>query len=157
MAARSARSNGAAGHVSLLKMCVGIDRVPELLAWQARRLEERRRRKQPLELYHRTMQVPKRAAEIVAGGSLYWVIKGYIRVRQRIDRIDVLEPPVEGKRCVLVLGPELVRTALQARRPHQGWRYLEAKDAPADLPGGIEATDDLPPELMAELRALGLL
>lgn len=151
------RSNGRAGHVNLLKMCVGIDTVPELVEAQSRRLAERRRLKQPAELYHRTRQVPKRAEEVVAGGSLYWVIKGLVRVRQRIVRIDILDPPVNTKRCALVLAPELVRTELLARRPFQGWRYLEVKDAPADLPEGADAGDELPPKLADELRELGLL
>jgi len=153
----TARANRGIRHVSLVKMCVGIDTVPQLIEVQKRRLAERRRLKQPAELYHRTRQVPKRAGEVVAGGSLYWVIKGFVRVRQHIVRIDILEPPVDLKRCALVLAPELVRTELQARRPFQGWRYLEGRDAPADLPEGADAGDELPPELAGELRDLGLL
>jgi hypothetical protein len=144
-------------YVNILKLCVGVDEVSELVAWQRRRLDERRRAKQPLELYHRTRQVPKRADEVVAGGSLYWIIKGFVRVRQRIIRIDLLDPPIDTKRCAFILEPELVRTELQARRPHQGWRYLDPKDAPGDLPGGMEPADDLPAELVAELRGLGLI
>ena len=156
MAAVRSQTNGAAGHVNLLKMCVGIDDVPQLARAQARRLEERRVRGEPAELRHLTRHIPKRTEEIVAGGSLYWIIKGFVRVRQPIIRIDLLDPPVGTKRCALVLGPELIRTELQARRPHQGWRYLQIKDSPADLPpprGG----EELPAEFAAELRALGLL
>ena len=153
----SAKTNGGTGHVNILKMCVGVDAVAQLAGFQKRRLAERKRRKEPPELFHRTRHVPRRGHEVVAGGSLYWVIKGFVRVRQRIVRIDLLDPPVEMKQCAFVLAPELVRTELQARRPFQGWRYLEAKDAPADLPPGADAGDDLPAELASELRELGLL
>ncbi len=152
--ARSAGS--AASHVNLLKLCVGVDSVDQLAGFQERRLAARRRRGGPAEHYHRTRNPPRRAGEVVAGGSLYWIIKGYVRVRQQIIRIDLLDPPVETKRCALVLAPELIGTELQARRPDQGWRYLDPKDTPRDLRAGGTA-DDLPPELAAELRELGLL
>ena len=62
----------------LLKLCVGCDSVEDLAQWQ--------RKRSPLE--HWTRNHPKRAAEIIAGGSLYWVIKGQIRVRQRIMKLE---------------------------------------------------------------------
>jgi len=157
MVALRQQANGGRGHVNLLKLCVGIDDVPALVRAQARRLEQRKARGEPAELRHLTRHVPKRAAEIVAGGSLYWVIKGFVRIRQPIVRIDLLDPPLETKRCALILAPRLIRTELQARRPHQGWRYLEIKDAPADLATSRGGGEDLPPELAAELKALGLL
>ena len=91
------------------------------------------------------------------GGSLYWVVKGFVRARQKLLRIDQLDPPVDGKRCAFVLHPKLVRTELQQRRPHQGWRYLKPQDAPRDLKPGEKGDAALPPELAAELKALGLL
>lgn len=135
----------------ILKLCVGVDTVEQLETSQARRLREG-----VVELRHLTRHVPRRADEIVEGGSLYWIIKGFVQVRQRIVRIDRLEAPIDQKQCAFVFAPELVRTELQARRPHQGWRYLETADAPPDLPEAGER-GDLPPELMAELRNLGLL
>ncbi len=143
--------------VNLLKMSVGIDHVDELADVQARRVAERQRAGEPAELRHMTRHAPRRAKAVLAGGSIYWVVKGFVRVRQRILRIDLLDEPVRGKRCALVLDPELVRTELQARRPHQGWRYLEVKDAPADLARRPAGSEDFPPELASELRALGLL
>ena len=140
----------------LLKICVGVEQVEELAAWQKQRLADMKRRGEKAELRHLTHQVPKRAQEIVAGGSLYWIVKGFARVRQRIRRIDVLQPPERGKHCALVLDRRLVQTELQPRRPHQGWRYLDAKDAPADL-DRARAKASLPAALAAELRQLGLL
>src|SRR3546814_17534153 len=100
--------------------------------------------------------VPTRAAEILDGGSLYWVMKGYIRCRQRLLGI---EPFVDGegvKRCRLVLDPEIVLTRRRERRPFQGWRYFAAQDAPAAVQG-VDDIDDMPEAMRAELEALGLL
>ena len=95
------------------------------------------------------------STELLDGGSLYWVIKGSVQVRQRL--VDV-RPFVDDDgiaRCRLVLEPKLVPTEWQPKRPFQGWRYLEPKDAPTDLGEGGGA-DDLPPALRAELAELGL-
>jgi hypothetical protein len=141
-------------YVNILKLCVGVDEVSELVAWQRRRLDERRRAKQPLELYHRTRQVPKRADEVVAGGSLYWIIKHRLVARQAI--LDFATSPRDG-RTIVRLAPELVRVRLQAMRAHQGWRYLDGADAPADLEGEPDGIDAMPPALLGKLAGLALL
>ena len=129
----------------LLKLCVGCDSVEDLRQWQ--------RKRSPLE--HWTRNHPKRAGEIVGGGSLYWVIKGQIRVRQRILALERREDE-EGAWCAIVLGRRLTRVQPRFHRPFQGWRYLEEDDAPPDLVKG-QAQDELPEKLAAELRSLGLL
>ncbi len=138
----------------LIKLCVGCDSIDDLTGWIAMRMAEKRRRGEPLEHHHVTRMVPKRIADLLDGGSLYWVIKGNVQVRQRL--LDI-RPFVDSEgigRCALVLEPKVVPTEWQPKRPFQGWRYLPAKDAPADLrslrKGG------LPAELSAELAALGL-
>jgi hypothetical protein len=108
-------------------------------------------------LMHRTRNFPRRAEEILDGGSLYWVIRGTVLVRQPIIGVERLEQQEGTKRCAFLLGPQWVRTRPQPRRPHQGWRYLEPADAPPDLPEGDTAEEDLPPHLVSELRELGLL
>jgi hypothetical protein len=141
----------------ILKMCVGIDDVDHLRRVQTARAKALiEAGKEPL-LRHRTRHVPRRADEIVDGGSLYWVIRGFVRVRQRIVAIERLDPPMDTKRCAFVYTAELIETQLQPRRPHQGWRYLDAKDAPADLSTQAAVAHDLPPEMASELRELGLL
>ena len=129
----------------IIKLCVGCDSVEELAEWQ--------RKRKPLA--HWTRNRPKRDKEIIAGGSLYWVIKGQIRVRQRILGLERREDE-EGVWCSIMLGRQLVRVQPRVHRAFQGWRYLEAKDAPADLVKG-EVADELPEKLASELRALGLL
>lgn len=138
----------AENRVHLLKLCVGVDRVEQLEQWQA----ERSARGEMLR--HVTRNRPRRDEEVLNGGSIYWIIAGAIRVRQRIIELERVQTG-EGLKCGLVFDSELVRTEPWSRRPHQGWRYLEDKDAPPDLPQGAEA-DDLPPELRAQLRDLGV-
>jgi hypothetical protein len=125
----------------LIKLCVGVSEVGELADWC----------KQRRPIVH-TRQTPKRAAEILEGGSLYWVIKGQVLVRQAILAIDTIE---EGpaSRCEILLDQTPLRTAPQPRRAFQGWRYLTAEDAPVDLSN--DAGEDLPAELAVALRSLG--
>jgi hypothetical protein len=139
----------------LIKLCVGVDTLEELAQWQKGRLAELKTKKKPLELMHVTRQTPKRAEEILDGGSLYWVIKGQIAARQRI--LALRETTKNGKpSCGIVYEPKLIATARRAHRPFQGWRYLNATDAPGDA-RGLKGGEGLPEALKAELSELGLL
>lgn len=142
--------------VHLVKLCVGADDISDLAEWQAERLAEKKKLKQPQVLAHVTRMAPKRAEELLSGGSLYWVMKGVIRCRQKLIGIEPFTDNEGIGRCRLVLDNEIVPTRRQERRPFQGWRYLEAKDAPPDVKKG-EAGDDMPEEMRRELEDLGLL
>ena len=123
--------------VHLIKLCVGVETVNELADWQDERLKRLKRENKPPELCHRTLQTPRRRDEILDGGSLYWVIKGYVLVRQRIVDLRADEKEDGTACCGIVLHPQLVGTRAHPRRAFQGWRYLEAYDAPEtprDLP-----------------------
>lgn len=139
--------------VHLLKLSVGTEEVAGLAAWQASRADQ-----SPDGLpRHVTRMWPRRDAEVLNGGSIYWVIQGMIQCRQRILRLD----PVTGqdgiKRCALVLDPALIRTAVTPKRPFQGWRYLALGDAPPDLPAGRDHEEALPPGLAGALADIGVL
>lgn len=139
----------------LLKLAVGCESVADLETWieDMRALAHRLGR--PFQQMHTTRMVPKRMAEIVGSGSLYWVIKGHVSARQRIVEI---RPFVDGDgigRCHLILEPVVVRVDPRPMRPFQGWRYLPAKDAPRDLDAA--GGGGLPEHLHKELAALGLL
>ena len=142
----------AGGHVNLVKLCVGAERVEDLVDWQART-----RGQNPDGLpRHVTRMWPRRAGEVLAGGSLYWVIKGVILARQRILRLDEV-PGADGiTRCGIVLDPTVVRTEAMPKRPFQGWRYFRPEDAPRDLPQGRQKDENLPPALMAALAEIGV-
>lgn len=138
--------------VHLIKLAVGCESVPHLREFQDDRLRTTGK------LQHVTRFTPKRAAEIAAGGSLYWIIGGEIRCRQRIRRLDAVTDEGGSPACGLVLDPKVVEVMPVGRRPFQGWRYLEAKDAPPDLATLARGRgDEMPPRLLAELRSLGLL
>jgi hypothetical protein len=143
----------------LIKLCVGTESIEDLASWQVERLKERRAagEKAP-QLFHRTFQMPKRREELLAGGSLYWVIKGLIQVRQPLS--DVVEGTKEDGTpcCVLLLKNELVPVRPVPRRPFQGWRYLSADEAPEDLEHSSAACiGAMPPRLRKELADLGLI
>lgn len=140
----------------ILKLCVGVDTVEDLAHWQADRIQGQKKRgvKTP-ELMHVTRMMPKRKDEILAGGSLYWVIKGQIAVRQRI--LDIRRVTKNGTpHCGLVYEPKLVALQRRAHRAFQGWRYFDPKDAPPDA-RGTKGLEKLPEKLQAELVELGLL
>lgn len=143
----------------LMKLCVGVGSIEELAERQRRVLERSSGggKADGARLVHTTRMTPKRRDALLDGGSLYWVIGGVIRVRQRLVDIAPFTDGAGVRRCHLVLDPELVPTRPQRRRPFQGWRYLEPADAPPDLDRGTAVSGDLPPEMAAELAELGLL
>jgi len=135
----------------LIKLSVGSESVESLRRWQARRLKLSGR------LFHQTRMMPRRADELVQGGSIYWVIKGMVQARQGLLAIEP-QADGEGRRStLLVLEPELHRVVPTPYRAFQGWRYLKPEDAPADLGEAAGDLPDMPPEMIAELRSLGLL
>jgi len=141
----------------LLKLCVGADSVEDLEAWIAQRLAAAEASGAKREQFHVTRMTPKRAAELTDGGSLFWVVKGNVQVRQRLLEVRPFTDDEGISRCRLVLEPILYRTRWQPRRAFQGWRYLETKDAPPDLGDDDGDLMALPPELRRELADLGLL
>ena len=143
--------------VNLVKLCVGITTINQLEQLQSmRRGEYVKAGRLPVNI-HITRNKPKRSKEIINSGSLYWVIRRQIRVRQKIIRIDDIEDAEGRKKCCLVLDPDLIKTEHRAYRPFQGWRYLEQSDAPADLSNKQKAGSEMPSEMEEELSGLGLL
>ncbi len=143
--------------IHLIKMSVGVEDVRHLESIQAQRLADAERRGGMPELMHITRHMPRRAAELLRGGSIYWVIKRFIRVRQPLADIRQIEGREGRKSCALVLEPGLIRTEIRSFRAFQGWRYFAVEDAPPDAPDSMAGGDDVPAELAAELRGLGLL
>jgi hypothetical protein len=137
--------------LNLIKLAVGVDDLAHLAQVEKERKRERGR------YGFFTRNMPKRADELLDGGSIYWVIKGQVRVRQLLKKFHPKEDE-EGRGYVIVeYDRALVPVIPRRHRPFQGWRYLEGKDAPRDLPKGHKGDDELPPSLAEELRELGLL
>lgn len=138
-------------NLHLLKLCVGVERPEDLASWQAHRALKGRTK-----FWHVTRMWPRRAEELLAGGSLYWVMKGAIACRQRIVALEEAVGEDGIRRCRIVFAPELIRTVPAPRRAFQGWRYLETKDAPRDIgPLGAEE-DEMPDEMRRALAEIGV-
>ena len=142
----------------LVKLCVGAASIEDLAAWQAARLKALRRKSRRAELFHTTFQSPKRQAELLDGGSIYWVIKGAIQARQRLIGFEEGRKADGSPACLLLLDTELVAVRPVPRRAFQGWRYLAEDDAPADLGvGGKGEIGKMPEQLRRELAELCLI
>jgi hypothetical protein len=137
--------------INILKLCVGADSVEDLLDWQ----RSQRPQWPDGKAIHVTRMWSRREAEVLEG-SLYWVIKGVIQARQRILDLQEVNLGDGIPRCALVLDAEVIRTEAAPRRPFQGWRYLDPKDSPRDLPKGRAKDDPLPPKLAQALAELVL-
>jgi len=138
-----------------MKLCVGCSSIEELVTWIDSSLVQKRVSGQTVEQLHTTRMTPKRIDKQAGDNSLYWIIKGNIQCRQRL--LDI-RPYTDGEginRCHLVLEPKVIPTEWQPRRAFQGWRYLNAEDAPRD--GNNKAHSTLPASLRQELANLGLL
>jgi hypothetical protein len=143
--------------VHLVKLCVGCESVDELTGWIAERKADRLRRGAAPERIHRTRMSPKRADEILDGGSIYWVIKGEIKVREAILELRAVTDEAGLSHCDIVLSGELVPVEPRRLRPFQGWRYLAAHEAPRDFRTFGTGAQALPAELARELSILGLM
>ncbi|MDE2447042.1 MAG: DUF1489 domain-containing protein [Alphaproteobacteria bacterium] len=134
----------------LIKLCVGVSEIEEMQSWVklARGAKE--------ELDHVTRMFPRRTDEVLDGGSLYWVIRGLILCRQPIADLQEVVGADGIQRCRIVFEPKIILVRPTPRRAFQGWRYLLAEDAPADLPRG-EKPGDMSDSMRRELAALGLL
>ena len=139
-------------HINLVKLSVGTESIDDMLGWQQQRASQSR----DGQYYHVTRMWPKREAELLDGGSIYWVIKGVIQCRQRILELREVIGQDDIRRCGIVLAPEIIRTASTPKKAFQGWRYLSPADAPGDLTDSQQAEDPLPPELQKALAALGV-
>jgi len=145
-----------APRLHLVKLSVGSESVETLIEWQAERCAERAAAGVDSRPRHVTRMTPKRAEELLAGGSIYWVIKRNIVGRQRIVALE----PVTGEdgiaRCAIILDPTIVRTDHRPKRPFQGWRYLKPEDAPDDLTEEGEILAEMPGSMREALSSFGV-
>jgi hypothetical protein len=142
----------------LIKLAVGCDSVKELKGWVAERMKVAKAKGLPQRHIHVTRMTPKRVEDILAGGSLYWVIRGEIAAREKIVAIEPFRDKDGIGRCRIVMQPKVIAVSPRPMRPFQGWRYFKEGDAPPDLTktaaSGLAA---MPEPMRRELRELGLL
>jgi hypothetical protein len=142
----------------MLKLAVGAEGVEDLAQWQQRRLAEMIKDTGKACICHATRMMPKRLDQLIEGGSLYWVIKGVIQVRQKIIAFGEGRSENDRPRCLIYLDPNLVVVRPTPRRAFQGWRYLKPEDAPPDLETrAAQRLAGLPLKMRQELAELGLL
>jgi hypothetical protein len=143
--------------INLLKTAAGLQEIDQLVARQA---GGKMRYVGKPATYAYTRYAPKRGDEILeSGGSIYWILKGRIAVRQKILGFEMVQEPGEKDWCKIVVDPQLYLTIAKPKRAIQGWRYLDDKDAPKDRGPYFAGLSDNepPPEMAEELRKAGLL
>jgi hypothetical protein len=135
----------------IIKLAVGVDDIDHLAKRQ--KLNKRGN------IEHRTRMMPKRIDELLAGGSMYWVIRGFIQVRRPLVAVREGKDSSGRKLCVLEMEPKLILVQPRAQRPFQGWRYLKADSAPMDMRGNMKSYVDpkMPKDMRLELVRLGLI
>ncbi len=136
----------------LIKLCVGADSVADLEAWIKQKTKGGKK-----ERVHTTRMVPKRAEELIDGGSLYWVIRGQVTCRERILDIRPFTDKDGIGRCRIVMDGKVKLVEPRPRAAFQGWRYLETKEAPRDLSRAAPGAARMPEARRRELQELGLL
>ena len=141
----------------IIKLAVGCESVKELKGWVAERIQTAKKKGLPPHHIHITRMTPKRVDEVLAGGSLYWVIRGEIAAREKIIAIEPFRDRDGIGRCRLVMQPKVVPVLPRPMRAFQGWRYFAEADAPPDLKSAGAGVVAMPEPLRRELRELGLL
>lgn len=141
----------------LIKLSVGAESIKDLRGWIAERVKQAKAKGLPPRHIHVTRMTPKRDAEILDGGSIYWVIKGEIAAREKILAIEPFRDRDGIGRCRLVMEPKLIPVSPRPMRAFQGWRYFDVKSAPPDLGKSAASVAAMPEPMRRELRDLGLL
>lgn len=141
----------------LIKLAVGVESVKDLKRRVAERAAAARQAGLAEHHIHITRMVPKRDAELLAGGSLYWVVRGEVAARETLVAIEPFRDSDGIGRCRIVMEPKVIAVSPRPMRPFQGWRYLAHTDIPADLGKAAASIEAMPEAMRRELRELGLL
>jgi len=140
----------------LLKLSVGSDTLDDVRGWAARSADAQAAMGRKRLSRSTTRMAPRRADEVLDGGSLYWVVKGVVQARQPVMGFSPFKDADGIGRVEVFLSPEVVAVRPRPCRPFQGWRYLRAQDAPNDMP--VSSQDSkIPPAMRQELMELCLL
>ena len=140
-------------YINLVKVCVGISSVANLIERQQSRIDSGQYKTPE----HITRMHPRRTNELLNGGSIYWIINGFIKARQSILALESRKGLDGIYRCAIVMNQKIVRTQQMRRRPFQGWRYLPPENSPADINDTLINGDTLPIEIAIEIDKIGVI
>ena len=140
--------------IHLRKLCVGAESIDDLSRYVERIVAQRRKAGNAPLYQHTTRMWPKRETELMKDGSIYWIIKGMMCVRQTIAGFEEHLSADGVRYCRMLLEPDLIRVDPRPHRPFQGWRYLRPDEAPRDLSASEQTME---PELARDLAELGLI
>ncbi len=140
----------------MIKLAAGAESIESFTEWQQHVIQQRKAAGLSANPVHETRMMPKRGAEIINGGSMYWVIKHKICLRQRIIEIERVEIEGAPKFCLIHFDPELVPVHVKVKRPFQGWRYFKDSDVPPDISPSSPAPADTPIHLELALKEAGV-
>ena len=142
--------------IHLLRVAVRVHSIADLRRKQDERLQERLKQGET-RLYTFTRNLPKRVDDLIDGGCIYWIIKKYIRVRQRILGVERHVNGEGRSYCAIQIDPDPIQVVARRQKSFQGWRYLKPDDIPLDLDISKSQVTDMPTEMTDELRELGLI
>ncbi len=123
--------------MNLVKLAVGISTINDLKVKQSLRFKTHNQN------IHITRLFPKKFEIVRKKASMYWVINGYISVRQIIIDLKKVKHDDGKNYCHIILDQELTETRKMRYRPFQGWRYLSSERCPKDLAKGKYEDSDL--------------
>lgn len=142
----------------LIKLSVGSQEVDDLAHWQSSFCKFRKKNDKKSYIFHTTFHEPKRIAELLDGGSLYWIIKNCIQARQKLIGFEKGKKEDGTPCCLILLDREIHLVKPVYHRSFQGWRYLTQDDAPPDLEHcQSSGLSNFPEKLRRELAELCLL
>jgi hypothetical protein len=134
----------------LKKIAVGIETVERLKIRQEMIFRTYGR------LFHSTRNMPKKREELIQSGSMFWIIKRYVLVRQKIINIIPVVREDGSKGCEIELDKNLTKVIPTKMKPFQGWRYYLEEEIPQDLNVNCNEDDEVPEQIRSELIKLGL-
>lgn len=135
---------------NLKKIAVGIDSIDRL------HIRQQMIKSSYGKIIHTTRNMPKQKDDLIDNGSMFWIIKRNILVRQKILNIETVIRDDGSKGCEIELDEDLIKVIPTPMKPFQGWRYYMASDIPPDLNVSNIESEDLPENINSELIKLGL-
>ena len=145
------------GALHILRTAVGIESLPQL--YELQRHFEHATPSGHKSVVMTTRKRPSRCAELLDGGSVYWIIRHRVLCRQAILHMEDRDEPGETPATIIYLSPQIIKVQPRNKRAIQGWRYLQGWDRPKDI-GPYDPKsrdDDLPDDIARAIHDIGVI